>query len=53
MSIAAIFRQLHDPRTWPEPPERPLRPANVADLTPAEVVAMPIESPASLDARTP
>jgi hypothetical protein len=35
MRVETIFRQLHDPATWPPPPERPLRPASVSDLRPA------------------
>ena len=44
MSVETIFRQLHDPATWPEPPERPLLPASAADLRPAVVIPMPIEA---------
>jgi hypothetical protein len=33
MCVKSIFQQLHNPTTWPAPPERPLRPYN-ADLRP-------------------
>ncbi len=46
MSVETIFAQLHDPATWPAPPERPLRPATLADLRPAEVIPL---SPAELE----
>ena len=44
MSVETIFRRMHDPATWPEPPERPLLPASAADLRPAVVIPMPIEA---------
>ena len=43
MSVESIFQQLHDPTTWPAPPERPLRPYS-ADLRPGVLVAMPVET---------
>jgi hypothetical protein len=44
MSVEIIFQQLHDPTSWPPPPERPLRPASAADLRPAELVPLPPEA---------
>jgi hypothetical protein len=32
MSVDRIFAQLHDPATWPAPPERPLLPGDPARL---------------------
>jgi len=43
MSIESIFQQLHDPTTWPAPPERPLRPYS-ADFRPGVLVPMPVET---------
>jgi len=43
MSVKSIFQQLHDPTTWPAPPERPLRPYS-ADFRPGVLVSMPVET---------
>ena len=43
MSIESIFQQLHDPTTWPAPPERPLRPYS-ADFRPGVLASMPVET---------
>ena len=43
MSVERIFQQLHDPTSWPAPPERPLRPYS-ADLRPGVLFAMPVET---------
>ena len=40
MSVESIFQQLHNPTTWPAPPERPLKPYS-ADLRPSP---MPVET---------
>ena len=40
MSVESIFQQLHNPTTWPAPPERPLQPYS-ADLRPSP---MPVET---------
>ena len=39
MSVETIFRQLHDPRTWPAPPERHLVPADLSRLAAAAKTA--------------
>jgi hypothetical protein len=44
MSVERIFKQLHDPTSWPAPPERPLVPASAADLQPGVLIPMPIEA---------
>jgi hypothetical protein len=49
MSVKSIFQQLHNPTTWPAPPERPLRPYS-ADLRPGVLVPMPVDR-AAMDAR--
>jgi hypothetical protein len=46
MSVGTIFAQLRDRGSWPPPPERPLVPATLADLRPAEVIPV---SPAELE----
>ena len=43
MSVESIFQQLHDPTTWPAPPERPLRPYS-ADFRPGVLASMPVET---------
>jgi hypothetical protein len=40
MSVESIFQQLHNPTTWPAPPERSLQPYS-ADLRPSP---MPVET---------
>jgi hypothetical protein len=37
MSVAIIFAQIHDWTAWPPVPERPLLPADMASLRPAEL----------------
>ena len=44
MTVEAIFAELHDWTTWPEPPERPRRPFSPAELRPAVLIPMPAES---------
>jgi hypothetical protein len=44
MSVEAIFAQLHDPATWPAPPERPLLPGDPSRLRPAVLIPMPTEA---------
>jgi hypothetical protein len=48
MSVKSIFQQLHNPTTWPAPPERPLRTYS-ADLRPGVLVLHAGEDPAAMD----
>jgi len=43
MSVKSIFQQLHNPTTWPAPPERPLRPYS-ADFAAGVLVPKPVET---------